>query len=108
MSDYYYLEGHNVVQAKDVIEWAKKFEILNRKVAMTEIGHLVVSTVFLGLDHNYVGGPPLLFETMVYDNLQNEWLPDQERYSTWEEAEKGHEAMVQKYQELSVGNQNEV
>ncbi len=55
----------------------------------------MVSTVFLGLDHNYhPDGPPLLFETMVFKGSWEE--NDLRRYSTWEEAVAGHEEMLAK------------
>lgn len=38
----------------------------SRTVARDQIGAVLVSTVFLGLDHNHNDGPPLLFETMVF------------------------------------------
>lgn len=53
-----------------------------------EYGDIIVSTVFLSLDH---GGPfdtvPILFETMIFGGKHDsrQW-----RYSTYEEAEKGH------------------
>lgn len=57
-----------------------------------------VSTVFLGLDHQWGDGPPLLFETMIFRDGDvpdvaelNEW---QDRYSTWAEAEAGHAAAL--------------
>lgn len=55
-----------------------------------------VSTVFLGLDHQWGDGPPLLFETMVFpeDDFAEE---DMDRYSTWEEAVEGHRNMVEKH-----------
>ena len=53
-----------------------------------------VSTVFLGLDHNsYCGGPPAIFETMVFGGEYDEY---QERYSTWDEAELGHKEIVER------------
>lgn len=46
---------------------------------------------FLGIDHNWGVGPPLLFETMVFGG----WLDgEQERCSTWDEAEAQHKTMV--------------
>lgn len=56
----------------------------------------LVSTVFLGLDHSFGDGPPLIFETMVFppDSL-NEL--DCERYSTEKEAIVGHTKMVEKW-----------
>ena len=47
----------------------------------------MVSTVFLGLDHAFDGGTPLLFETMIFGGEHDEY---QERYATWDEAEAGH------------------
>lgn len=56
---------------------------------------ITVSTVWLGLDHNFMrGASPLIFETMVFG------LPDEElqqRYTTLEEAKKGHKKFVKKY-----------
>lgn len=65
----------------------------NRHVALDEVAPgITVSTVFLGLDHNWTDhGPPILFETMVFDDYDR---PYQQRYSTWEEAEIGHRAKV--------------
>lgn len=63
----------------------------NRRVAKTTIGDVNISTVFLGLDHRFGDGPPLVFETMIFGGEHNE---DQWRYSTWDEAMKGHEAAV--------------
>lgn len=53
----------------------------------------MVSTVFLGLDHQYGDGPPLLFETMVFGGPLDH---EMNRYSTWNEAEKGHQEMVER------------
>jgi hypothetical protein len=65
-----------------------------------------VSTVWLGLDHNFFGGPPLIFETMVF-TLRDEpyvmpsgteyWWEgvEQYRYSTLVEAEAGHTRILE-------------
>lgn len=56
--------------AYDFREWAEWFEHSGerRRVAFHHLGTCSVSTVFLGLDHNFSGvGPPLLFKTMVFD-----------------------------------------
>jgi hypothetical protein len=61
------------------------------RVALTVItGRPVieVSTVMLGTDHGFgMGGPPILFETMIFGGEHDEY---QERYSTRAEAESGH------------------
>ena len=66
----------------------------DRTVAKSNVGDYWVSTVFLGLDHQWKDdGPPLLFETMVFGKGPfNERL---ERCTTWEEAEVMHEKMCE-------------
>lgn len=52
-----------------------------------------VSTVLLGIDHNFDGdGEPLIFETMVFD--LDGWDDWQERYATEQEAVQRHDAIV--------------
>lgn len=88
MSRYYVLRGKEPVPTDSVIEWGQFFESDNRMVARAEVGDITISTVFLGIDHRFMDdGPPLLFETMIFGGVHNEY---QERYSTWEEAEAGH------------------
>lgn len=94
MSDKYILKGHEAVPVNDLMEWARMFENSEaRIVGKTKVGNATVSTVFLGLDHSFGGERPLLFETMIFEGDQDGFC---ERYSTWEEAEQGHKAVVQK------------
>jgi hypothetical protein len=96
MANYYILNGHDVEAVDDVLVWGKMYENFEaRKVAITEIGDVRVSTVFLGMNHNWGDGPPLLFETMVFGGKLDQ---EQERYSTWDEAERGHAATVERVQ----------
>jgi hypothetical protein len=95
----YILDGHAVIEEPDVLRWAQAFEATDRQVVRTDVAEGVeVSTVFLGLDHQWGSGPPLLFETMVFwpgsahDN-------DYERCALWEGAERQHDAMVAQVQE---------
>jgi len=92
---YYKLVGHKPVLCKDVFEWAKWFDKAERRVALSKLVEdkmaVDVSTVFLGLDHNYGSGPPILFETMIFGGKHSDY---QERYCTWEEAEEGHKRAV--------------
>lgn len=96
MSHYYTLEGHNAVPC-DGTTWAKRFETAERRVALDNINGVKVSTVFLGLDHNFGSGPPLLFETMVFGGKYDQ---EQWRYSTWDEAEQGHKRIVEEVKSL--------
>lgn len=65
-----------------------------KRVARTELPDGgVVSTVWIGLDHNYGKGPPLIFESMFFKKGDPQDL-DCDRYATEEEALAGHTAMV--------------
>lgn len=63
----------------------------DRHVARTDLSDSWVSTVFLGLDHSFSGGPPVLFETMIFGGKHDDF---QDRYLTWDAAEAGHERAV--------------
>lgn len=90
----YILIGQTPVPVDDVLEWARWWEQNDRVVFQEEISAgVLVSTVFLGLDHNFSGkGPPLLFETMIFRDGKGdeEW-----RWHTWLEAEEGHRRVVE-------------
>lgn len=88
MSDKYILDGHSVIPCEDIFQWGEWFEKANRSVARTQIGKAVVSTVFLGIDHSFGYGLPLLFETMIFGGPHDDY---QARCSTWDEAVKMHE-----------------
>jgi hypothetical protein len=83
---------------KQHYEWKT---LTNWIVGKTEIamenGQVVeVSTVFLGLDHNFRDeGPPILFETMIFGETDDDPVGRQWRYATWAEAELGHMAIVE-------------
>lgn len=56
---------------------------------------LTVSTVWLGVDHNWARqGPPIVFETMVFGNHPLADEGAQWRYSTEEQAADGHQKVV--------------
>lgn len=98
MSGTFILDGHTPVPIDDVIALGRWFGSAERRVARTDVTRGVyVSTVFLGLDHNFASsGPPLLFETMVFAARTCGSLDDfgQFRCSTWEQAERLHAKMV--------------
>lgn len=68
------------------------------RVALDEIAGVgTLSTVWLGIDHNFCGGAPLIFETMAFsverDRVLNDWFQKallQYRYSTLDDAIAGH------------------
>jgi hypothetical protein len=87
----YILIGHEAVHEPNLLFWGQWcYETANsdRIVKQDYIGGIFVSTVFLGLDHNWLpGGPPVLFETMVFGGRMDMY---QDRCCTWEEAEQMH------------------
>ena len=88
MNEYYRLDENHVAVPCALLEWAKMFEDTDaRRVARDEEGDIFVSTVFLGMNHNWGDVPPLLFETMIFGGESDE---DTWRYSTWQQAVDGH------------------
>lgn len=87
MNGQYILNGKTPVECNDLMEWAKQMEGKNRIVEQSQLGDVKVSTVFLGLDHSFGDGEPLLFETMIFGGEHDQY---QDRYSTWDEAVEGH------------------
>lgn len=98
MRGFYKLDANrNPVPVGDdpesLADWARWNNVENRRVALTVIDDEGnnVSTVFLGLDHSYSGGRPVLFETLIFGGPYD---GDMWRYHTWAEAEAGHAAAV--------------
>ena len=54
------------VRACSLAEFAWFWERRERFLANDQVGSFRVSTVFLGLDHNFGGGVPHLWETMIF------------------------------------------
>lgn len=92
---YYILNGKEVEEAKTFMDWAKWMDGADRHVGCTTENGVTVSTVFLGIDHNWGARSlgPVIFETMVFGGPLNE---EQERYSTWDDAKAGHDRWLQR------------
>jgi hypothetical protein len=72
----------------DFLAWAQWFQKADRVVASDMVGAVHISTVFLGLDHNFhAGGPPVLWETMIFGGPHDLY---QRRYISRDEAIAGH------------------
>ena len=96
---YYKLIGRLPVPVRDFDEWVM-WRIQNPElhVNSTQVGPVLVSTIFLGLDHNHrEDGDPLLFETMAFNDSQ---VMGCGRCTTWDEAEQQHAAAVEWAKEL--------
>lgn len=80
------------------MKWARWFEKQeNRQVKLDYVGDIMISTIFLGFDHNFMPyGSPILFETMVFGEHMDQY---QERYSTWNEAIEGHNKVLEQVHE---------
>ena len=63
------------------------------RIGDTRVGRVQVSTVWLGLDHRFGEGPPIIFETMVFGGVDD---GEMERYCTEAEARAGHDWWVAK------------
>ena len=103
---YFDREGNPI----SLMEYARlSNDIDYKRIDFTTVGPFVVSTVWLGIDHQFgLDGPPLLFESMVFSadawEINTKRGPDAERvpltdfdcqrYSTEAEARAGHNALV--------------
>lgn len=95
MSKWYILDNNNNPIATPTLEAAKWLEegTNRRTVKRDEIGDILVSTVFLGLDHSWTpGGKPVLWETMIFGGEHDQY---QERYTSHEDALEGHKKALE-------------
>ena len=94
MPDYYDRNGDPI---RDMLEWGARFSDKGyQRVALDKLPNNVeVSTVWLGLDHNWGNGPPLIFETTVFGVKAVNGDQYQDRYTTEERAREGHRRIVE-------------
>ena len=91
MRNFYNKSGKKI----DTLVWGELMEDSEyKRVGLDKKDGITVSTVWLGLDHSFSDNKLLIFETMVF-GLEDEEI--MERYSTLEEAQKGHKRFVEKY-----------
>ena len=85
----YILEGKEpkAIPFMDISVWGEFLENGDRVVAHSEDGEVGVSTIFTGFNYAFGGGPPIVFETMIFGGEHDQY---QWRYSTWDEAVAGH------------------
>jgi hypothetical protein len=109
-SGRYILDGHIPVPCEDLHAWSRWLDThrTERVVKQEDVGPFWVSTVFMGLDHDFSEkGPPLLFETMLFKSVRTDFTADdakraldflmdapQLRTSTWELALEQHAEAV--------------
>ncbi|MBF3951877.1 hypothetical protein ISG27_12605 [Burkholderia pseudomallei] len=95
----YVLDGHEPRRAHSVLEWMHWFANADRHVALTCIDEMEVSTVFIGIDHEfsphglrYHGQAPMLFETAIFTGSQVSRVV---RHPSWDEAAQAHALIVE-------------
>lgn len=105
---YWKLDDDKHPQPCSQKEWAEAFaDFDKRQLAETFTANCRISTVFLGLDHGFGSGPPVLFETMVFEqekhvlNLEGHKFAVHEdlgcwRYTSYADAMAGHAAAVER------------
>lgn len=85
---------------REDFDWKNRFDLKTKVEYKGKI--YTVSTVDLGLDHNFGMGKPLYYETMIFleneDYKNNEFSDFQLRYSTEEEARISHENIVKAFE----------
>jgi hypothetical protein len=87
MGEYYDFDGEPIT----MWQWAELWHS-DRHVQLTTVGDVEVSTVWLGLNHNFgLDGPPLIFESMVFGGILD---GEQCRYPNWNAALAGHDQLV--------------
>lgn len=94
-------KGRPVVEP-DLFKWARWIETAKRHVGDDFFGEVRVSTIFLGLDHNYaMEGPPVLWETLIFGGKldQHLWRCS----GTWEQAEAMHAQAVAQVKAVETG-----
>ena len=92
MNPYYLRDGTPCT----LEEFARRFEDpLEREVWTSELADgVMVSTIWLGINHSFGDGPPRLFETAVFHGMKQIRANLARRYSTEAEARAGHAAVV--------------
>lgn len=93
--------------------WDQKGPLPWWRIGFDKVGPYSVSTVWLGLDHQYGDGPPLIFETMVFtegpDEKTRDWLDTYtRRYPSKEAALAGHDRIVTEVREQWAGVSEEL
>lgn len=102
---FFILKNKSPVYEPDLIKWSKWFEensdkrILKRET----VNGCIVSTIFLGINYQLFTGPPLLFETLIINGIYDGEI---HRYTTWDQAMKGHHEMVNlcRYSKIITNN----
>lgn len=115
-NSHYILDENRQPLKVDLETWARWFSDENKRVALDETRYYRLSSVFLGIDHNFTDrGPPLLFETMLFERkptvglifgrlrqYNEEAFHDQEqtcwRWASWDDTVANHNTILRRLQ----------
>lgn len=101
-------DGETPIPEPELVKWAAWFESAERHVAQDSLADgLRVSTVFLGLDHNFGFGServPILWETMIF-GADGDLEDYQERYKSYADAVAGHAVALDLAKKWLAGKQ---
>jgi hypothetical protein len=98
---YFDLDGNAI----GMRQWGELWESDARFIGHTELpGGCWVSTVWLGIDHGFGTGPPVIFESMVFASREDMIDLDCVRYTTRAQAEAGHEILVTRWTGWTPGD----
>lgn len=103
-------DGRTPEPTDDILEWGRAFQdtglwtVQKTRLRSDDHGEVTVSTVFLGVDHNFGGqGPPLLFESMIFGEAFEGADEYQTRSATWDEALEQHAQAIRYVRRLELG-----
>ena len=90
---WYILSADNQPVAVSVTEAAQWMEDNPERKAVKQdhVDDIFVSTVFLGLDHSWSNKGLILWETMIFGGINDQY---QERYNSHEDALEGHQRAI--------------
>ncbi len=99
-------EDGDIVAEPDLLRWADWFERhFPCNVARTVLPNgILVSTIFLAIDHSFGEGMPHLFETAVFLDRSYGHRLGQERYPHWPAAAAGHIKLAAEYAKRRPGD----
>jgi hypothetical protein len=83
--DYYKLDSKKRIRPCSQQTWAKFHNIPTKIIVQDTTNNGFVSTVFLGLNHQFSEGPPLIFETMIFGGTHDDYMA---RCTTYKQAQK--------------------
>lgn len=94
---YYFLNEDKTYRCCTCEEYQEQISLMlnthTKSVDKTLKNDLVISTTWLGINHNFIDeNIPLLFETMIFDKNGDSFYC--KRYTTWDEAVQGHKNAI--------------